>query len=613
MRKKFFQLSMLVISLTLVMGLFINVSHQNQVEAEESINDSFFVLDEDGIPVYVDTGSSKEDKDEEYKIVVDNGNSNEVIGVYDDFDEANEVFESEENEIFISPKLRSRAIVESSDDGDILLLNENNDLLRSDSNASIMQFKNINAAVNYVEYNTGRTGYFNPAYSADAAYLGTEGNYYVGMIAGVKFKILKSKIELVIKDYNASDSKTSYYTVNNGYLVHYYTYYSNDKLTFSSTRVGYPPSELSSGTKYYSYDGHYFYDDFKKMIADYKNNTHTNSKNVKPYYNYFQYLSLRSKTNISSTQLNNRINEVVTKKGLNPSTSKMYNKGQSFINAQNTYGINALIMFGVASNESAYGTSSIAKNKNNLFGLNAVDSSPGTSADTFASPEACINDFAYGWMSKKYISPIHKYYRGPHLGDKNSGINVKYASDVYWGEKAASQGYFIDTNKVDYDFYTIGIAKNVKISIYNQPSTTSIELYNSEAVGSGKSAYMYDYPLLILDSVAGSDGNSYYKVQTDCSLTENRTGKDIEAKYDFSNNYGYVLASEVSIDETIYMKGDVNLDGKISPSDYVLLRRYLLNTIALSSTQKDVADMNGDGKISPTDYVNVRKILLGLN
>ena len=35
MRKKVFQLSMFIISLTLVMGLFINVTNQNQVEAKD--------------------------------------------------------------------------------------------------------------------------------------------------------------------------------------------------------------------------------------------------------------------------------------------------------------------------------------------------------------------------------------------------------------------------------------------------------------------------------------------------------------------------------------------------------------------------------------------------
>ena len=71
------------------------------------------------------------------------------------------------------------------------------------------------------------------------------------------------------------------------------------------------------------------------------------------------------------------------------------------------------------------GKSSIALSKNILFGLNAIDSSPGTSANTFASAEACINDFANGWMSRGYLYPKDGRYNGGFLGNKASGINVK--------------------------------------------------------------------------------------------------------------------------------------------------------------------------------------------
>ncbi len=39
-------------------------------------------------------------------------------------------------------------------------------------------------------------------------------------------------------------------------------------------------------------------------------------------------------------------------------------------------------------------------NKNNIFGLNAVDSAPGISADTYASIDDCIRSFMkrVGWM-----------------------------------------------------------------------------------------------------------------------------------------------------------------------------------------------------------------------
>ena len=83
--------------------------------------------------------------------------------------------------------------------------------------------------------------------------------------------------------------------------------------------------------------------------------------------------------------------------------------------------------------------------ENNLFGLNAVDSSPGTSASTFASPEVCIVDFSKNWVSLNYMSPVNWAYYGPHLGDKKSGMNVKYASDPYWGEKSAANASSLET------------------------------------------------------------------------------------------------------------------------------------------------------------------------
>ena len=104
---------------------------------------------------------------------------------------------------------------------------------------------------------------------------------------------------------------------------------------------GAAPSYLSEGTKYYSYDGHYFYPEsaFQQMLEDYKNGNRSRSVNASaPYYNYYQYLPFRSTTNYGS-DLNAMINARVT------ASSKMRDLGNSFINAQNTYGINASVSY----------------------------------------------------------------------------------------------------------------------------------------------------------------------------------------------------------------------------------------------------------------------------
>ena len=51
--------------------------------------------------------------------------------------------------------------------------------------------------------------------------------------------------------------------------------------------------------------------------------------------------------------------------------------GQYFIQYQNEFGANALLMYATAANESGWGTSSFAINRNNLFGHQAYDSSTG--------------------------------------------------------------------------------------------------------------------------------------------------------------------------------------------------------------------------------------------
>ena len=39
---------------------------------------------------------------------------------------------------------------------------------------------------------------------------------------------------------------------------------------------------------------------------------------------------------------------------------------------------------------------------------------------------------------KRYLRANYTYYHGGFLGNKDSGINVSYASDPYWGEKIAA-------------------------------------------------------------------------------------------------------------------------------------------------------------------------------
>ena len=514
--------------------------------------------------------------------------------------------------------------------------------------------------VDYTEVDTGRAGYFHCKSAGDAAYLGTDSNgNIICKLSGVVMRVPAEHKKEIVSYTNCGEKEISYYSIIDGYLVHSYTYYNGDNiLSSTSTRVGYKPDYMQLGTKYYSYDGHYFYNDFAKMVSDYQNGGYGNAVNAgTPYYNYYQYLSMHTKAPFTPEQYNSYI-------AANKKESVMLTTGNAFASAQNTYTINALLMFGVAINESGWGTSSIAKEKNNLFGLNAVDSSPGESANTFKSVEHCINEFAYEWVHKDYLNGGDWRYRGPHLGDKHSGMNVKYASDPYWGEKAAARGYYFDTDRIDYGRYTIGIASSGKISCYKETDATSKVIYTTD---SSDGSNIYDYPVTILDSIE-RNGVWFYKVASDMSLQPDRSARDVNAHYDSNRDYVYVKATDIQV----VFKGsgninipDIEIQGKthtevlsalnVSNSNNYLtgfsvggdVEREIAKARALDSNIQIVVkkadgtqitngtlatgmqmtittngsavnytvvirgDINGDGKLSAVDYVKLRNYLDG--
>ena len=415
---------------------------------------------------------------------------------------------------------------------------------RSTSAQYLVNFNKTNNSstyVSYTEYSTGKSGYINGTYGADAAYLGTTGNYYIFMMSGVIGKVKSSDVTLValsnVKSY-------SYYYVSGEKLYHRITGNLSQSKYVSNLRYGKAPSYLSQGTNYFSYDGHYFYTNYTTMISDYTSDSRAHSVNSNnPYFNYYQYLPLRSTTSYSASDLNSTINGKIS------STSKLKDLGKDFVNNQNTYGVNALLMASIAINESGWGDSSIAKNKNNLFGLNAVDASPSQSANYYSSVSVCIKDFAETYMSKKYLNPNGSNYRGAYLGNKASGINVQYASDPYWGEKAANYAYYLGEKLSSKDEYRYTIGIKDPISCMKTTPTNNLNIRNRNSTSSSRLYYaanLYGVAFLLKDGNTSTNG--FYRIQSDPVLKSGRTGIDTSTgKYDFANMYAYVSTSYVTI------------------------------------------------------------------
>lgn len=350
----------------------------------------------------------------------------------------------------------------------------------------------------------------------------------------------------------------SYYTVKNGELVHFISY-DLEGTTGYEKILGKAPSILKEGVRYLSYDGQYFYkydhtsqssisNTLNVLINDYKAGTRTNSiNNGNPYYLYYLNLPFRSQTIYSASDLNNFLNNH-SRIG---TTSKLYNLGQAFKDAETQYGVNAVLALAVAINESNYGNSQIAKDKNNLFGLKAYDSSAAESASSFSSPKESVVDFTKNYISRGYADPADWRYFGGFLGNKNRGTNVKYASDPFWGEKAASFAYEIDktlsggnSNLRDTNSKQIGIAKSNNTVI----NKNGILLYNVTNDTNQYGAYI-NTPFVISDlQQVNINGKKYYEIypERNTAVGNGGTANKYHGNYNW-NDRGYIEVNNISL------------------------------------------------------------------
>ena len=156
-----------------------------------------------------------------------------------------------------------------------------------------------------------------------------------------------------------------------------------------------------------------------KLGTNYANNA---SNTIKGIQSSIDLGDLTKASNVSAGEINTAL-EGTAMAGL----------GNSFVEAEQKYGVNAWFLVGLAAHESAYGTSRIAQSKQNLFGFQAYDSSPYASAKRFDSFEESIDAVA-SYLKENYLTENGKYYNGLGI----DAVNKRYATDQNWANAIAS-------------------------------------------------------------------------------------------------------------------------------------------------------------------------------
>ncbi|MBP1529080.1 MAG: hypothetical protein ILA55_01135, partial [Erysipelotrichaceae bacterium] len=141
-------------------------------------------------------------------------------------------------------------------------------------------------------------------------------------------------------------------------------------------------------------------------------------------------------------------------------------------------------------------------------------------------------------------------YFGTAVGNKGAGINVKYASDPYWGMKIAAIAYSIDKyhngkngSLSDYNKYALGFVKdNYNDVLYSSDITWDPNVYKAytgnDVLYTGRfgSHYQKDLTVVLLQE----DSNRYKIQSTNPVSGGSIVTDDGVIKYDWNNSVGYI-------------------------------------------------------------------------
>ncbi|RZT21548.1 S-layer homology domain-containing protein [Fictibacillus sp. BK138] len=301
----------------------------------------------------------------------------------------------------------------------------------------------------------------------------------------------------------------SFYEVREGLLRHFV--YNAHTQKHESYLFGRSDADMPNG-RYVSENG-----------SLYKNNLTGTTYEA---HQYFNKLPLYTKTSYTAEDLNKYVRE---NKPSTLGTSVLENMGAKFKEVEEEHNINAMYLLAHAIHESEWGTSKFSKENFNLFGIDAVDGTPG--AAKFKSYnegfEAIIKRLTNpndGYFTK---SPFR--YHGAFLGNKDLGMNVFYAADPYWGQKIAGHMHRMDValggrerNKYN---IAVTLTKGATTKVRSTSTVSDNLLYELTVTGS---------PVLVLDTVVTEKEGTWYEI-----VPKNLNGTDYKKAYVYSHGASY--------------------------------------------------------------------------
>ncbi len=345
--------------------------------------------------------------------------------------------------------------------------------------------------------------------------------YHLIKISGYQGYVDSGNVQIIPEQLIKS---RSYYTSEDGEWVYYSAIDPLTSTEYDKMVIDQTPDSAKVGVKYYSDDD----------LNYYTTPILTNAEPVNASLSatsYYMNLPFRSESSYTAS------NYQAYLKAKGKTGSMYYNQTDAFTKAQSLESVNSLLLFSMANHESAYGLSTYARACYNFFGRGAIDSDPDKACQSYSFPTATDGILAQAlFLQNGYFDILDWRYSGTNVGNKQGGLNVKYASDVDWGKKIANHAYMIDQYLGGNDqnkYPIISVAGNSLV--YNDSSLTS------RVLSSGDSGSFSSYNLSQqtgtnnrVNVVAIAEQNNAYLVyvptavknsnSVDCSYTSSMRG-----------------------------------------------------------------------------------------
>jgi len=279
----------------------------------------------------------------------------------------------------------------------------------------------------------------------------------------------------------------------------------------------------------------------------------------------------------------NQIAEIISKH-FSKSTVIKQSDADGIYNAQQQSGMSALAILGIGALESGYGTSNIAKQKNNIWGWNATNVNPGGNATTFSQMSQGALEFA-----NKYLSTYYNGYGAKSIYSAGTGNNPSGKGYAYNDNGTINSKWATDVGSIMKNFYQT--AKSVMPS--TSASTGNIKASDSGIVNAAQNYLGTPY-------VWG--GESMAEGGMDCSGFVYNALKDAGYKIGRTTAQGY-RSHGTSVNKADMQPGDLVFFGKNNNASHIGI--YIGNgqMIHSSGGSKNTKSNPGKGvSITNVDY-----------